>query len=596
MLPKVVGGIDKMSMVSAFLGVNKNLRIGDNEFSDMKNITNDFYPAIGNRKKRGILQQLTKPQGLFGGKYIIWVNDNKLFYNESEVATLDETDAERQIVIIGAYLCVFPDGIIYNTADDTTSYIDNVVETSTYPTITLCKLDGTKYTSGNTVTSNTEPEDHTKYWIDTSQDTVILKMYSDSLSMWVGVATTYVIIEAEGIGEGFKPYDAATLSGIDEGIGYNGYDFNQSSIIYDCGDDYIVVAGLINVSHTNSGVVTVSRTHPNMDFVCECNNRLWGCSSENHEIYASKLGDPTNWNCFAGLDSDSYAATVGTHNEFTGCIAYNSTVYFFKEDGFHKLFGNKPSNYEMIWKPCRGIQRGSEKSLTYIDEYLMWKARDAVVLFDGTVETVSNQLGIEPYYDAIGGAYRNKYFLSMRDEDYNRRLYVYDIRKGTWVIEDDIQAKYMATASNGFYIIDNNGQIVVVNAEKIYAKFFPESDLYPDDELYPGDIVSGDMESKIDWMMTTGDIGMDSPYMKYIKRVDVRLLIDTDATIKFEAEYDSSDAWENVFEYVCTRKRSYTIPIAVRRCDHMKLRMSGTGDIRIFSIAMVREEGSDGDI
>ena len=62
------------------------------------------------------------------------------------------------------------------------------------------------------------------------------------------------------------------------------------------------------------------------------------------------MGDPKNWNCFLGLDNDSYAATVGTQNEFTGIAAWSGYLFFFKEDGFHKLYGTKPSNYEMQWK------------------------------------------------------------------------------------------------------------------------------------------------------------------------------------------------------------------------------------------------------
>lgn len=595
-LPQVTGGTDALQMISQFLGVNRNLRIRDAEFSDMKNITNDYYPAIGNRRKRGKITTLTKPMGILGGRYISWVDDNKLYYDENYLCDLESTDKERILVIIGAYLCVFPDGVIYNTYDHTFSNMDNIVETTTNPTFTLCKLDGTNYTSENTITSDTEPEDKTKYWLDTSASPVVLKMYSESLAMWTSISTTYIKIEATGIGVGFKAYDAATLSGCDTDFTYNNYDLNQSNIIYDRGDDFIVVAGLINLVHTNSKPIKVERIHPQMDFICEMDNRLWGCSSDKHEIYACKQGDPTNWNFYGGLDSDSYAATVGTQNVFTGCCSYYGALYFFKEDGYHKLFGNKPSNYELTWKACRGIQKGSEKSLCMVDEYLVWKSRDAIVMFDGNTETISDTLGIIQYYDAVGGNYRNKYYLSMRDEEYVWHMFVYDISKGTWCIEDDLCAKYMAYANNGFYIIDNNFDVMVVNAEKIYTKYFPSQNLYPNGELLPGNIVNGTMEDNFDWMMTTGDIGMDSPYMKYIKRIDVRLLIDTDATIKFEVEYDSSDAWETVLEYTATRKRSYTIPICVQRCDHMKLRMSGNGDIRIFSIAIIKEDGSDGSI
>lgn len=591
-LDRVTNVNDNLTMVANFLGLNKNLRIKDGEFSAMLNITNDYFPAIGNRKKRGIINHLTKPQGICGGKYLIYVDDNKLYIDESEILTLSDDYDKRTLVMMGALLCIFPDGVIYNTDSHETTYVNNKVVTEAAPTFTLCKLDGESYT--NVVESTTEPVDRTKYWIDTSKSPVVMKMYNTNDSQWVSVATTYVKVEATGIGSGFKPYDSAEFSGIDDNFTYNGYDFNQTNIIYDCGDDFLILAGLINTSHTNSQVITINREAPQMDFICESNNRLWGCSSENHEVYACKLGDPTNWRSYAGLDNDSYAATVGTQNVFTGAVGFMGSVFFFKEDGFHRLYGNKPSNYELQWKSCRGIQPGSEKSIAMVDEFMCWKARDAVVIYDGSVETISNALGNIPYYDAVGGGYRNKYYLTMREEDGNPKLYVYDITKGTWCTEDGINALYMAYANNGFYIITDDYDLWVVNNEKIYTKTYPEDTLYPEDTIYPGNTAEGLLEEDINWSMTTGDIGMDSPYQKYIKRIDVRLMIDEGASILFEVDYDSLEEWKEVYRYTATRKRSYTVPIPVGRCDHMKLRMSGKGDVRIFSIGIIREEGSDG--
>lgn len=593
-LNKITHVQDNLTMIGAFTGLNRNVRIKDGEFSDMKNITNDYFPAIGNRRKRGFIKQLTKPQGILGGKYLSYVDNNKLYIDESEILTLDNTNDKRTLVTMGALLCVFPDGVIYNTETGETTQINNSVTTAAAPTFTLCKLDGTSYT--NVIESATEPQDRTKYWIDTSSSPVVMKVYNTNESQWVSVPTTYVKIAATGIGEGFKTYDSARLSGVDIDFTYNNYDFNQVNIIYDCDDDFIIVAGLINTSHTNSQVITVNREAPQMDFVCECNNRLWGCSSDNHEIYGSKLGDPTNWRAYQGLDTDSYAATVGTQNVFTGAVSFMGNVFFFKEDGYHKLFGNKPSNFELTWKSCRGIQPGSEKSITMVDEYMCWKARDAVVIYDGSVETISQALGNIPYYDAVGGGYRNKYYLSMREEDGYPRLYVYDITKGTWVAEDDTNAIYMAYANSGFYIIDDENKMFVVNEEKMYVKLYPGDTVYPEDTLYPGNSVEGTMEEDIDWSMTTGDIGMDSPYQKYIKRIDVRLEINTGASVLFEIEYDSSDEWKEVYRHTATKKESYSMPIPVGRCDHMKLRLSGKGDIKIFSIGIIREEGSDGNI
>lgn len=599
MLPELIARARNTTMLNAFLGINKNLQIQEAEFSDMKNMTNDYFPVIGNRKQRGIVGQLTNPQGILGGRYLAYVDNNKLYYDESYVCDLEELNVERQLVMMGAYLCVFPDGLIYNTESYTFDSVENE-KTASGVQISLCKYDGTSFDSENTVTGATAPEDRTKYWMDTSGDSVILKMYSETYSMWTSVATTYVKFVGTGIGEGFSPYDGVRFEGVDA-IGYNDYDFNTTNIIFKCGQDWVMVAGLIEIGegyHVNSTSITLKREMPDLDFVCELDNRLWGCSSRNHEIYSCKLGDPKNWNCFAGLDSDSYAATVGTHNVFTGCVSYSGYVYFFKEDGYHRLFGTKPSEYQMIWKPGRGVQQGSEKSIAIVNEMMFFKARDAVCVYDGSIESISSALGTETYYDAVGGAYRNKYYISMRDDDYNWRVYVYDTTKGTWVVEEDIQLKYMAYANNGTYIVDYDNNMFVINNEKIFKKIFPmdptveEKYLYSGEDVYPGNIINGDLEGTFEWYVVSGDMGMDSANQKYVKNINIRFELKEESKLKIEIMYDSSGDWEKVMEYYCTRKKSYEFPVQVKRCDHFKLRLSGWGDVRIYSIAKTVEEGS----
>ena len=450
---------------------------------------------------------------------------------------------------------------------------------------------------------SSEPDDKTKFWLDTSTTPVVLKVYGTSSHAWVSVATTYVKVSAPGIGKGFKQDDAATFEGVDKSDAiYNNFDFNQGNIIRDCGDDYLIVVGLINKVFTNSKPITVERKLPELDFVCELNNRIWGCSSINHEIYACKQGDPTNWYCYAGLDSDSYAATIGTDNIFTGCVAYNGTVLFFKEHGIHKVYGTKPSNYEIGWLPGKGLQNGSAKSIVVVNDYLMYKARDSFIMYDGSITPISTQLGAKNYYEAVGGVYRNKYYVSTRDDNYNYSLFCYDTSRGTWCREDDLMVKYMAYASSGLYMCDMNNKLMVVNVEGLYTSIFPiseieEEELYPvsdddSEEMYPGDTLGGTEEEDFTWSLTTGEIGLNSPYEKYIKKINLRFQLDTNAKLKIELMYDSEEEWKMIQEIWCTRKRSYSMPIPVKRCDHFKIRLSGFGNIKLYSIAKSEEEGS----
>lgn len=595
MLPQLSAKNNQIDMITTFMGVNKNNKIDQAEFSDTKNMTNDYFPTLGNRIKRGIIGKLTKPQGMLGGKYISYVDDNKLYYNETFVTDLEETNAQRQLVMMGAYLCVFPDGLVYNTYTEDISFIENEVTTTVPPTFTLAKLDGSIFDSSNTVTSNTEPTDKTKYWIDTSMlDTVVIKMYSTTTSMWVSVGTTYVKVESPGIGHGFKAYDAALFENVDHSANiYNGLDFNQTNIIFGAGEDYLIIAGFINQVFVNSQNITVKRQMPQMDYVCELDNRIWGCSSDKHEVYCCKLGDPKNWNCFAGLDSDSYAATIGTEDVFTGAVAYSGYVFFFKENGYHKIYGTKPSNFEVTWKPCRGVQNGSEKTLAVVNEVLIYKAKDAVCMFDGSVSKISEKIDNTTYYSAVAGVYRDKYYISMRDADYNYSLFVFDTTKGIWIKEDDLELLYAANGAGGLYLVDRDYNVFVVNNEKIYFKKFPQNTIFPSFELFPGNSEAGVLEDEIAWSFTSGDMGDDSPYHKYIKRLDLRFWLDISAYMRVEIMYDSSDQWLKVMEYYATKKKSIEMPISIQRCDHFRIRISGKGDMKLYSIAKISEQGTD---
>ena len=190
------------------------------------------------------------------------------------------------------------------------------------------------------------------YWLDTSNN--VLKQYASDTGQWVSVPTTYVKISADGIGIGFAVYDGVKISGLPEEY----ESLNGDTILWGVGDDYIIVVGLTGNTKLTSGSIRVERTVPGMDFVTEQDNRLWGCSSDSHEIYACKLGDPTNWNCFMGISTDSYSATIGTPGDFTGACSHLGYVLFFKEDVIHKVYGNKPANYQV------STQGGCRKAAT----------------------------------------------------------------------------------------------------------------------------------------------------------------------------------------------------------------------------------------
>ena len=569
-------------MVDVFKGYNHNLRIGNGEFFDMKNMTSDYYPILAPRGKRGVYAAPNAPSGLIAKDNLCYVDGTDFVINgypiDMGLSTAEE-DCPKQLISMGAYVIILPDKKYINTADTTDfGNIEASFTTSEDVSFTLCKIDGADYNAEFIQADEPSNPQNMALWIDTSSTPHTLKQWSATSSIWVSVATTYIKISSTGIGSAFSQYDGVTISGINaEGL----QDLNGTMVVWDCADNYIVVVGIIDNVTTqtvNEGKITVTRQMPNMDFVVESENQLWGCrygvatnGDVVNEVYASKLGDFKNWNCFMGISTDSYAASVGTDGQFTGAITMPGYVLFFKEGCIHKVYGNYPANFQIQTTICRGVQRGCERSLAVVNEIIYYKARHAICAYDGSLPTeISTVLGEKRYNNAVAGSHGNKYYISMEDTDGKYNLFVYDTAKGMWHKEDDLRADCFCSCREELYCIDHN-------SKKIITMFG-----------------SGTADTnQVAWMAQTGIIGTDMPDMKYISRLIIRMSMEIGAKVRFLVQYDSMGGWEQIGAMSSTSLRSVSVPIKPRRCDHFRLRIEGTGEARIYSITQTVEQGSD---
>jgi hypothetical protein len=565
-------------MVDVFKGYNHNMRIGDGEFFDMKNMTSDYYPVASPRKERGVYASATKPNGMIAKDSLCYVDGTKFVINEYPV-DMGLNDEPKQLISMGAYVIIMPDKKWINTLDTTQfGNIEAIWESTSDVTFTLCTITGDVYDGA--AASATEPKEpkNMQLWIDTSSTPHALKQYSETSSAWISIASTYIKIAATGIGKAFEQYDGVTISGV-KAAGLQ--DLNSSTVIWDKGDDYIVVVGLLDEVTTQTaaqGVITVSRTMPLMDYITESDNRLWGCrygmaanGQVVNEIYACKLGDFKNWNCFMGISTDSYAVGVGSDGPFTGAVTHLGYPLFFKENCFHKVYGKYPANFQVQDTACRGVQKGCDRSMAIVNETLLYKARSGICAYDGSLPTeVSYSLGNEVYSEAVGGAHGNKYYVSMADTSGEHHLFVYDMGKGMWHKEDNLHASAFCSCRGEMYAID-------ADTKKILTM-----------------LGSGDQEEKkLSWMVESGEIGISSPDMKYISRLTVRMLLDIGSEVRIYGKYDFSDAWEHLFVTTGTSLRSFSVPIRPKRCDHMRIRIVGEGMAKIYSITKTIEQGSD---
>ena len=569
-------------MVDVFKGYNHNLRIADEEFYDMKNMTSDYYPILAPRGKRGVYASLEAPGGLIAKDNLCYVDGADFIVGQYRIPmglSTKEEDCPKQLTSMGAYVIIMPDKKYINTMDlNDHGNIEASFTASSDVSFELCTITGDTYQ--NTTVSPTAPSDpkNLDNWIDTSAIPHTLKRYSTASEMWVSVATTYVKISSPSLGASFKQYDGVTISGITV---QECESLNGSTAVWACGDDYIVVVGIIDSVATQEvaeGNITIERKMPNMDFIIESENRLWGCrygTAVNgdvvNEIYASKLGDFRNWNCFMNLSTDSYAASCGTDGQFTGAITHLGYPLFFKENYVHKVYGNYPANFQIQTTACRGVQKGSHNSLAIVNETLFYKSRGAVCAYDGSLPVeASYDLGNETYSDAVAGAHGNKYYISMKDAAGKWHLFVFDVAKGMWHKEDNLRADSFCSCRGEMYAIDHNTKNIITIL---------------------GSGAQG--EARVNWMAQTGPIGTDMPDMKYISRMTIRMSMDVGARVRFLIQYDSKGDWEHLCSLTGQSLRSFSVPIRPRRCDHFRLRIEGEGDARIYSRTKTIEQGSD---
>lgn len=589
--PKLQQPPQVREMNARFLGLNRNVRGMEGEFSDMKNLTATDYPVMAVRRPRGVVTQLTDPQGMLAKDSLAYVDGGKLCYGGHEVAGITLSTLEEMcpkiLVGMGAYLVVFPDKVYVNTADLTdVGSLENQRKAAGEDggvSYKLCRQDGTVYE--NYALGSAPPEDPLdgRLWLDTGGERHGLKQYSGGSETWVEIPTVYIRVEAPQIGKGFARYDGVTVSGcvgteVSPEMGEQLAALNGSAVLQAVGEDYLVVTGILDRAYTQStGTVTVSRRTPDMDFVTECGNRLWGCKygmvdgKTVNEIYACALGDFKNWNRFLGTSADSYAASRGSDGGWTGAVTHLGCPLFFKENCVEKVYPSPTGAHQIQVTNCRGVQKGSHGSLAVVNEILYYKSAVDVCAYDGSLpRSVSAALGDLRGSDAVAGALGDKYYLSLRDREGNWEMLVFDTGKGLWHREDETRAQCFARVDTELFFIDGEGRLVAATGQ------------------------AGEPEAAVEWMAETVPIGFAQPDNKYVSRINLRLHLEPGASVRVRVCYDSGEEWEDKGGISgCGKVRSVTFPILPRRCDHMKLRLEGRGGCRLYSLAKILEEGSD---
>ena len=595
--------IMRPSVRTQFGGLNNNLAARDGEIVWMENMSSREYPLLTPRKRRAWVQSISAPNGIGARDALYWVSGTGFYYDGILKGTVE--DSPKQFAAMGNMILIFPDKKYYDIdadffgnmgAGQTLSGVS--FQNGTYAGVpananTIYKAGAAwSFAAGDALTISGCTV-HT----ENNKTAIVREVQGDYLRFYEGTFTLDSIIRytvgAEGLQAGTYHFDEGGQFTLDvdllagDTLTWNGTSIDaviggvSSTIPVTTGTDgEALVFSDIPVDYTEPGSISIVREVPDMDYICVNENRLWGCKGDT--IYASALGDPFNFNVFDGLSTDSWQSAVPDEGDFTACASYGGYPIFFKENSICKVQGDKPSNFQWTLSSRFGVKEGSSRSLAVAGETLFYLSRAGICAYNGGApRVISEPLGANTRWaEASGGSDGIRYYVSLRDYDDSdvSGLYVFDTRYGVWHREDDSWGMF-AFCYESLYMLTNSGNLYRLDGDTNY----------------------GTAEGDFEWQVEFADsdnfyetTDSNSQNKKGPLRILIRATLAENSTIEVKIKYDdgSTHLVGTINGDYLQRKKTYILPLILRRCDHYRLSLDGEGNAVIYSIAVERYSGS----
>ena len=631
-LPSLYSISTGKSIQTAFGGLNESYACAEAEFTEMKNFSSRGYPALQTRTPRRTMRAMGRCNGMYHLNGLLLCEGTTLRYtedSEDDVTTAAAggeivlenavTDSEKIMIGMGTKILIWPDTKSFDTATGKLEALSAAWSQTGTVTIAPCDAGGKTYTVSSVGTTEPSgPADGTLFLKQNSSSSKwayvnVLEQYDAKSGKWAEILLNSVKMTLPGLAAaGFKKGDTITVEQVPglveeylaEGVNgevtiermdgdsivLTGSPKTESARYY---GSFTVTAGGTTWKSMNGSesataggtTITARRRVPRLEYVTENANRVWGCNSEENVIYSCKLGDPTNWYSYRGIASDSYAVNVGSDGPFTGAATCMGYVLFFKENCLHKLYGSRPADYQLVSVQCRGVAKQASKSMCVLAEVLYYLSTDGVMAWDGSLP-VKISGGLDNTWlmnvrGAVGGVLDTRYYLHLRVPGRNEtRLLVYDTERQLWH-EEDTAAEENAS---GWAMCSTGRQLYQWDGVNLWATE-PEREADRDT-----DTAKANLEAKVGFEAVSGDIGLNIPADKYINRVFLRVDALTYSVVELQASYEGG-AWETLGQAAVLNKYTrVNLPFVPERHDTMRLRIKGTGQIAVRSIAFSMAE------
>lgn len=498
--------------VVAFRGINYSDQVTDGDLRDSLNLSARRYPYLSTRHARTKVDGYEGCTALTARGKMVAVQGTDLLYDGKKLGTV--TAGEKQFAVVNTKMVIWPDKVYLDLTSQTVKPMS-------------AKVSGT----GMKVTATS---------------TGALKL---TVTGW------------DDLTKHFNVGDGITISGCTAKPA-NNRDVTVKSIT---ATEITVKENALEAA-TETGTITLERRVPDMDYICESENRLWGCSNDTQTIYASALGDPTNFYVYDALSTDGYAVAVGTEGDFTGCCKLSSSVLFWKESRLHKVLGSYPAEYSIYTYDIEGLQKGCHKSLQVINEVLYYMGLHGVYAYSGGIPALlSVNFGDRVLTNAVAGNDGDSYYLSVLEGE-KRHLMVYETKSSIWMREDDTRALDFARVGKDLYLLDSGGEVWLADSRA--------------DDL------------NMAWMAQFTPFYETIQGRKRYTKLLLRVELPKGAWMKAEVCFGDGK-WREVGKILGREQDSIPLQIPINRCDRFELRLSGSGPCTILAMMLEYQVGSD---
>jgi hypothetical protein len=107
-------------------------------------------------------------------------------------------------------------------------------------------------------------------------------------------------------------------------------------------------------------------------------------------------------------------------------------------------------------------------------------------------------------------------------------------------------------------------------------------------------LIAGDStDPQLEWEMESGPLIENTLDHKYVSKLQFHLELERGSRVEIFMRYDDDPLWERKSSVICTRKRSYLVPIIPKRCQQYRYKIVGYGKGILYGISKYVEEGSE---